>query len=74
MQWFFLLPLRERHDQDEERAHEVDCGVRLILVWWTNRNAGRTPALRFLLTALFSSSRFPENWCADKIRLPFHAI
>jgi hypothetical protein len=34
MQWFFLLPLRERHDQDEERAHEVDCGVRLILVWW----------------------------------------
>lgn len=34
MQWFFLLPLRERHDQDEERAHEVDRGVRLILVWW----------------------------------------
>ena len=34
MQWFFLLPLRERHDQDEERTHEVDRGVRLILVWW----------------------------------------
>lgn len=41
---------------------------------WTNRNAGRTPALRFRLTALFSSSRFPENWYADKIHLPLCTI
>lgn len=37
-------------------------------------SAGRTPALRFRLTALFSSSRFPENWYADKIHLPLCTI
>ena len=58
----------------KERQKETPYRLIRYGVLWTNRNAGRTPALRFRLTALFSSSRFPENWYADKIHLPLCTI
>ena len=70
--FYCCTPLTSENEKSEPFSKWKQ--VRIFLVWWTNRNAGRTPALRFRLTALFSSSRFPENWYADKIHLPLCTI